>query len=463
MSDLDQVQNAAAGPGLDHVQQTLRARVRHSSASFPDLDRLFPGSYPRVLVRGDGAYVLDDHGRRLLDGGGHLGACSIGHGRAEIGAAMAEQAAELEWASLDLGLSHPVAAELAERLAPLAPVPDPLFLFGSTGSEANETAFKVARAYHRRRGAPDRVKIIGRDGSYHGSTYGAMSATGIPESREPFAPLVPGFLHVVQPSPGRCGLCTKEGGCSLECARDVERAILREGPETVAAVIAEPIAFRQAIKVPHDGYFPVLRDICDRHGVLLIVDEVITGLGRTGRMFGLDHSGVTADILTVAKGITSGYAPLGAAVVSGEIAAAFADAPLAHISTYAGHPVSCRAALATLDIVEREGLVANAASGEAVVRECMAGLGEDLGREVEISARGLLTSVEIDLPGREPPADAVRRICHECYERGVILRAAAEGRRATVYFYPPLVVTADDIRAAFAAVTDALRVVVAAE
>jgi adenosylmethionine-8-amino-7-oxononanoate aminotransferase len=457
MSDLDQVQ------GLDRVQRTLRARVRHSSASFPDLDRLFPGSYPRVLVRGEGAYVVDDHGRRLLDGGGHLGACAVGHGRAEIGAAMAEQAGELEWGSLDLGLSHPVAAELAERLQPLVPVADPLFLYGSTGSEANETAFKVVRAYHRRRGEPDRVKIIGRDGSYHGSTYGAMSATGIPESREPFAPLVPGFLHVAQPSPGRCGLCTREAGCSLECARDVERAILREGPATVAAVIAEPIAFRQAIKVPHDGYFPALREICTRHGVLLIVDEVITGLGRTGRMFGLDHSGVEADVLTLAKGLTSGYAPLGAAVVSGRIAGAFADAPLAHISTYAGHPVSCRAALATLDILEREDLVANAAACEPVVRECMARLGEELGRGVEISGRGLLTSVELDLPGREPPADAVRRICHECYERGVILRAAAEGDRATVYFYPPLVVTAEDIRAAFAAVTDALRAAIGPE
>jgi adenosylmethionine-8-amino-7-oxononanoate aminotransferase len=452
----------AVEPKLDQLQAALRARVRHSSAHFPELDRLFPGSYPRVLVRGEGAYVVDDHGRRLLDGGGHLGACSVGHGREEIGAAMAEQAATLEWASLDLGLSHPVAAELAERLTPLVPVDDPLFLFGSTGSEANETAFKVVRAYHRREGRPDRVKIIGRDGSYHGSTYGAMSATGIPESREPFAPLVPGFVHVAQPSPGRCGLCSVEGRCSLECARDVERAILREGADTVAAVIAEPIAFRQAIKVPHDGYFPALRDICTRHGVLLIVDEVITGFGRTGRMFGLDHWATTADVLTVAKGITSGYAPLGAAVVSGEIAAAFTDAPLAHISTYAGHPVSCRAALATLEIIEREGLVENAARGEAVVRECMERLRDELDCVRHISAKGLLTSVEIDLPGREPPADAVRRICHECYQRGVILRAAADGGRAAVYFYPPLVVTADDIREAFAAVADALRVVVAA-
>jgi len=266
---------------------------------------------------------------------------------------------------------------------------------------------------------------------------------------------------VTQPSPGRCGLCTVEGGCSLECARDVERAILREGPDTVAAVIAEPIAFRQAIKVPHDGYFPALRDICTRHGVLLIVDEVITGFGRTGRMFGLDHWATTADIVTVAKGITSGYAPLGAAAVSGEIAAAFADAPLAHISTYAGHPVSCRAALATLDIIEREGLVESAARGETVVRECMERLRDELGCVRHISAKGLLTSVEIDLPGREQPADAVRRICHECYERGVILRSAAEGQRAAVYFYPPLVVTADDIREAFAAIADALRVVVA--
>jgi len=180
-------------------------------------------------------------------------------------------------------------------------------------------------------------------------------------------------------------------------------------------------------------------------------------------MFGLDHWATTADILTVAKGITSGYAPLGAAVVSGEIAAAFTDAPLAHISTYAGHPVSCRAAFATLDIIEREGLVESAARGEADVRKCMERLRDELGCVRHISAKGLLTSVEIDLPGREPPADAVRRICHECYQRGVILRAAAEGERAAVYFYPPLVVTADEIREAFAAIADALCVVVAGE
>jgi adenosylmethionine-8-amino-7-oxononanoate aminotransferase len=413
-----------------------------------------------MLVRGEGAYVWDDEGHRALDGGGHLGAGIVGHGRGEVADAIAEQARTLEWSSLDLGLSHGVAAELAERLAPLVPVPDPTFLFGSTGSEANETAFKIARAHHRNGGRPGRVKIIGRDGSYHGATFGAMSASGIPESSEPFAPLVPGFLHCAQPSPGRCGLCTVEQGCSLECARDVERTILREGPETVAAVVGEPVAFRQAIKVPADGYWPLLRDICTRHGVLLIVDEVITGFGRTGRLFGLERWGVQADIVTLGKGITSGYVPLGATLVGGAIAAPFRDSPLPHISTYAGHPVACRAALATLAIIERERLVENAARCEGVALECMRRLRAALGAVQTVVATGLLTSIEFDLPDGAPAADTVRGILHECYRRGLIVRAVPSPPGGVLYFYPPLVVTEDEVRGAFAVIGETLAAAV---
>ena len=444
---------------MSDVRATLRASVRHSSVRFADLDRQFPGQYPRVLVRGEGAMVEDQEGRRLLDGGGHLGAGIVGHGRAEIGDAMADQARTLEWASLDLGLSHPVAGELAARLTPLVAVEAPVFLFGSSGSEANETAFKVARAYHRLRGHHDRIKIIGRIGSYHGATFGAMSATGIPASTAPFEPLVPGFLHCAQPSPGRCGFCTPESGCSLACADDIEQTIVREGPETVAAVIAEPIAFREAIKVPADGYWPALREICSRHGVLLIVDEVITGFGRTGKMFGGEHWGVRGDIVTMAKGITSGYAPLGAAAVSAEVMAPFADSPLSHISTYAGHPVSCRAALAALDILEREGLVENAAAGEPIVWECLRGLQERVSAVTAISAKGLLASAEFRLPASEPADDVGRRVVHGCYERGLIARTvtdAATGLGVT-YFYPPLVVDEAQIRFAYGVIETVLR------
>ena len=225
----------------------------------------------------------------------------------------------------------------------------------------------------------------------------------------------------------------------------------------MAAVIAEPIAFRQAIKVPHDGYFPALRDICTRHGALLIVDEVITGFGRTGRMFGLDHWATTADVLTVAKGHHERLRPArGRRRVGRDRGGVRRRAAGAHQQPTRGHPVSCRAAPRPSTSSSARGLVENAARGEALVRECMERLRDELGCVRHISARGLLTSVEIELPGmRNPPADAVRRICHECYERGVILRSAAEGQRAAVYFYPPLVVSADEIREAFAAIADA--------
>ena len=196
------------------------------------------------------------------------------------------------------------------------PLDDPVVSFTSSGSESNELAFKLARAFHIRRGEPERTKIVCRDGSYHGSSYAAMSATGAPPFRRDFGPAVPGFIHVAQPSPGRCRLCSAEEGCSLACADALEAAILREGPETIAAFIAEPVAILQAVKVPAPGYWERIQEICRRYGVLLIADEVVSGFGRTGQMFACEHWGIQPDLITVAKGMTSGYVPMGAAIAS---------------------------------------------------------------------------------------------------------------------------------------------------
>jgi adenosylmethionine-8-amino-7-oxononanoate aminotransferase len=441
----------------EDVRLSLRSLVRLSTADFATLDRLYPGQYPRVIVAGQGAHVVDADGRRLLDSGAHMGACQIGHGRAELGERLAEQAAAIEFTTLDAGLAHPHALELAARLAPLLPVRgQPLFLFGTSGSEANETAFKVARAYHAARGEGGRRKFLCRAGSYHGMTFAAMAATGIPAAREPFAPLPPGFVRVTQPSPKRCGYCTRGGPCTLECAADVERAIEREGPETIAAFIGEPVAFREAIKVPAPGYWPAIREICDRHGILLIVDEVITGFGRTGQLFGLGHWAVEGDIITLAKGLTSGYVPMAACVLSEGVGAMLKNHPMTHISTYAGHPLACTAALTALDILERERLVEQAALLEPVVRGELEGLAGNRGSVIGTSVIGLLGSIELELADGADPAEVSARMAHEAYERGVIARAAAEGSEAVFYFYPALVATEDDVKMALFALDEVI-------
>ena len=437
------------------VRAALRERVRLSTADFALLDREYPGQYPRLIVGGEGAHLIDADGRRLLDSGAHMGACQIGHGRREVIERIAEQAAAIEFTSLDGGLAHPRALELAERLAPRMPVAgDPLFLFGSTGSEANETAFKVARAYHAARGEPGRRKILCRAGSYHGATFAAMAATGIPAAREPFAPLPPGFIRVTQPSPGRCGYCPRGGRCTLACAEDIERALVREGPGSVAAIVAEPVAFREAIKVPAPGYWPAVREICDRHGILLISDEVITGFGRTGRFLGCDHWALRSDIVVLAKGLTSGYVPMSTCVVSGAIARTLGEHPITHISTYAGHPLACAAALAALDVLEAEGLPEHAARLEPVVRDHLTALAERVPAVTATSVLGLLASVEVAV--HDDPGLAAARVAHEAYERGLIVRCAPADGEIVAYFYPPLVATAEDVAFAFAVLGDVL-------
>jgi adenosylmethionine-8-amino-7-oxononanoate aminotransferase len=428
--------------------------VRLSTADYALLDREYPGQYPRLIVRGEGAYLVDQDGRRLLDSGAHMGACQIGHGRSEVMERIAEQGAAIEFTTLDSGLAHAHALELADRLAPRMPLDDPLFLFGATGSEANETAFKVARAHHAAKGEPQRRKILCRAGSYHGATFAAMAATGIPAAREPFAPLPPGFIRVSQPSPGRCGYCARGGRCTLACAGDVERALDREGPESVAAIIAEPVAFREAIKVPAPGYWPAVREICDRHGILLISDEVITGFGRTGRFMGCEHWDLQPDIVVLAKGLTSGYVPMSACVVSGEIADTLRTHPMTHISTYAGHPLGCAAALAALDVLEHERLPEHAAALEPVVRDQMTKLAERVPAVTATSVIGMLGSVEV--AADDPPRTAAR-VAHDAYERGLIVRTAPGEDGIVAYFYPPLVATEDDVAFFFGVLGDVLH------
>lgn len=434
------------GAERERRRRVASRNVRHFLADFRSLEEAYPGVYPRMIVRGEGAFLYDDEGRRLLDAGNHLGAGMIGHGRGEIARRMAEQVERLEFAALDSGMSHDRVVELADRLAEVVPVDDPVFSFTSSGSEANDLAFKIARAYHSRRGEHSRDKILFRDGSYHGSTIAAMSATGAPAFKVDFGPEAPHFAQVPQPSPSRCGFCDRAEGCTLACADALEQAVEREGPDTIAAVVAEPVAILQAVKVPHDRYWERVQAICRRHGILLIVDEVVTGFGRTGRMFGCEHWDVRPDIMTVAKGLTSGYAPMGTTIVARHVEDAFADRPLLHLNTYAGHPVACEAALATLDVLKAERLAERAAELEPLVASGLERVGELTGRLLRVSALGLLSSVELDVSDRPDPADLLVAARHEMYERGLIARCAQGDGILTIVFYPTLVVGEEEVR-----------------
>jgi adenosylmethionine-8-amino-7-oxononanoate aminotransferase len=323
-----------------------------------------------IIVRGEGAYVWDQHGKRYLDGLAGLFTSQIGHGRTELAEAAAKQAAELAYFPL-WTYAHPRAVELAERVASLAPGDLNRVFFTSGGSEAVESAWKLARQYFRLTGKPNKTKVISRDIAYHGTSMGALSITGIPALKIPFEPLVPGTVKV----PNTNFYRAPEHGDDLVAfgrwaADEIDRAIEREGPESVAAVYLEPVQNAGGCFPPPPGYFERVRAICDRHDVLLVSDEVICAFGRLGEWFGAQRYGYLPDIITVAKGLTSGYAPLGAMIASDRLAEPFLapDKSFTHGFTFAGHPVSCAVSMANLDVFERDDILGHVRSTEGAFR-----------------------------------------------------------------------------------------------
>lgn len=275
----------------------------------------------RVVVEGDGWWITDDRGRRLIDAFAGLWCVSVGHGRAEIIDAVREQMETLEYFTIFHGQSHPRAIELAEKLCAMFPPEYGLnhVMFSSGGSEANETNFKLVPLYWAMRGEEQRTTIVARHHGYHGLTIATMTATGIMPMRWNFGPEAPGFGHIAAPYCYKCELGLTYPDCKLACADELENLVQRVGPETIAAFIAEPVIGAGGIIPPPDDYFTRIREICDRYDILLILDEVVTGFGRSGTMFGFERYGVRPDVVTLTKGITSGYLPLGASVISDEI------------------------------------------------------------------------------------------------------------------------------------------------
>jgi adenosylmethionine-8-amino-7-oxononanoate aminotransferase len=324
-----------------------------------------------VIVRGDGPYVYDQHGKRYLDGLAGLFVSQIGHGRTDVAEAGARQAAELAYFPL-WSYAHPRAIELAERLANLAPGDLNRVFFTTSGSEAVESAWKLAKQYYKAIGQPGRCKVLSRAIAYHGTSMGALAITGLPGIKSPFEPLPAGGVRVPNTNFYRAPdfVADDEAAFGLWAADEIERAILREGEDSVAAVFVEPVQNSGGCFPPPPGYFQRVREICDRYGVLLVSDEVICAFGRLGYYFGSERYGYQPDIITFAKGVTSGYAPLGGMLVSERLMHPFSagDATFLHGVTFAGHPVSCAVAMANLDVFEKEDLLGNVRTHESGFR-----------------------------------------------------------------------------------------------
>jgi 4-aminobutyrate--pyruvate transaminase len=403
----------------------------------------------RVVVEGDGWWITDDRGRRLIDAFAGLWCVSVGHGRPEIIDAVREQMETLEYFTTFHGQSHPRAIELAEKLCAMFPPEYGLnhVMFSSGGSEANETNFKLVRLYWAMRGEEQRTTIVARHHGYHGLTIATMTATGIMPMRWNFGPEAPGFDHVAAPYCYKCELGLTYPDCKLACADQLEALVEREGPETIAAFIAEPVIGAGGIIPPPDDYFTRIREICDRHGILLILDEVVTGFGRSGTMFGFERYGVRPDVVTLAKGITSGYLPLGASVISDEIYSTISTKlpdhmPISHGFTYSGHPTCCAAALANVDIIEREGLHENAEEvGNYLIERLREVIGpcDSVG---DIRGQGLMIGIELVTDkqtkrGFSMPHSACARVEAEAWERGLYVRAMGT---EVVGIAPPLTI-----------------------
>ncbi len=405
----------------------------------------------QIFTGGRGVELELADGRRLLDGFSGLFNINVGHGRTEIADAVAAQMRQLAYYPSFWDFGNEPAARLAGRVTALLPPDRGLshVLFCTSGSEANEANFKIAKLYHAVRGEPSRTKILSRRWSYHGATRGAGSATGI-DAYHALLDRDPSHIHVSPPYCYRCEFGKTHPGCGLPCAGDLEAVIEREGPNTVAAFLAEPVMGTGGILVPPPEYFEEIQAICRRHGVLLILDEVITGFGRTGRWFGMEHWDVHPDLVSLAKGISSGYLPLGASVLSERVYQTLRDEmpkglPFMFGLTYNNHPACCAAGLANLEIVESEGLVENARVVGRYLLDRLRKSFADSPIAGEIRGLGMLAAIEIvrDRETRLPfpnLADAAW-IARECFERGLIAR----GLFHNVALAPPLCATTADV------------------
>ena len=394
---------------------------------------------PRMLARSSGMHYWDDKGRQILDGVAGLWCVNAGHARPRIVQAIQDQAAELDFAP-SFQMAHPKAFELADRIVKLAPEGMGKVFFTNSGSEAVETALKMAIAYHRVRGEGSRTRLIGRERGYHGVNFGGISVGGIVSNRKMFGTLLAGVDHIRHThDPARNAFSQGQPAHGAEFADDLERLVALHDASTIAAVIVEPVAGSTGVLIPPQGYLQRLREICDKHGILLIFDEVITGFGRTGMPFGSQTFGVTPDLMTVAKGITNGCVPMGAVIAQSKIHVAFMTGPEHLIEfflgyTYSAHPLACAAALGTLDTYAEEGLLTRAAELAPYFEQALHSL-RDEPNVIDIRNIGLVGGVELQ-PLAGQPTKRAFDVFLDCYDKGVMIRTTGD----IIAMSPPLIV-----------------------
>jgi beta-alanine--pyruvate transaminase len=412
---------------------------------------------PRLLARAEGMYYWTADGRQVLDGQAGLWCVNAGHCRPKIVEAVRRQVGEMDFAPT-FNMGHPIAFEFAERLAGVAPAGFSRVFFTNSGSESADTALKIALAYHRARGEGHRFRLIGRERGYHGVNFGGMAVGGIPSNRKVFGPGVAGVDHL-RHTHGLAGNFFSKGQPphGAELADELERLCAFHDPSTIAAVIVEPVAGSAGVLVPPRGYLERLRELCTRHGILLIFDEVITGFGRLGHPFASQRFGVMPDLFTVAKGMTNGTVPMGAVFARDSIHEAFMQGPdgieLFHGYTYSGHPLGCAAGIATLETYEEEGLLTRGASLEKHFEEGLHALKGER-HVIDLRNVGLMGAVELESRPSRPGTRAYEAFL-KCFAAGVLIRYTGD----TLAFSPPLIIEKAQIDRIFDTVRTALSAV----
>lgn len=416
-----------------------------------------------VVTKAEGAWITDHTGKRYLDAMAGLWCVNVGYGREELADAAYEQLKSLAY--FPLTQSHVPAIKLAEKLNEWLRDEYVIF-FSNSGSEANETAFKIARQYHQQKGEHTRYKIVSRYRAYHGNSMGALAATGQAQRKYKYEPLASGFLHVAPPDSYRSNEDGKEP-CEMESVKAIDNVMTWELSETIAAVIMEPIITGGGILIPPDGYMKGVKEVCEKHGALLIVDEVICGFGRTGQPFGFMNYGVKPDIITMAKGLTSAYLPLSATAVKREIYEAFSGTDeydfFRHINTFGGSPASCALALKNLEIMERENLIEQSRTMGA---QLLGELKEALKNHPlvgDVRGKGLLIGIELvrDQASKAPlDVNLANKVISACKEKGVIIGkngVTVAGYNNVLTLSPPLNIKEADLQFLLKTLVEALE------
>lgn len=410
---------------------------------------------PRLLSRASGMHFWTPEGREILDGIAGLWCVNAGHGREKIVRAIQAQAAEMDFAP-PFNMGHPQAFELAERLVEITPPGMNRVFFTNSGSESVETALKMAIAYHRVRGEGQRTRLIGRERGYHGVNFGGISVGGMVANRKMFGTLLSGVDHIRHTHDPRNLMSRGQPAHGADLADDLERLVALHDASTIAAVIVEPVAGSTGVLIPPQGYLQRLREICDKHGILLIFDEVITGFGRLGSPFAATHFGVTPDLMTVAKGLTNGSVPMGAVVAKQHIHDAFMNGPehlieFFHGYTYSAHPLACAAGLATLETYADDQLLTRAKTVGPAFEEAVHSL-KSLPNVIDVRNIGLVGGIELAPIAGEPGKRAFS-VFLDCWEKGVLVRTTGD----TVALSPPLIIEPQHIERIVGVLGDAIK------